>query len=161
MSRHKDFLYGHRLATPSLGLVFLRVFVGWVLFRAGLDKLTHPELRGVVAFAAPQIENAPAWTRFWFENVVQAWPALFDGLVRWGELLAGAALLTGTLVRPAAAGAVLLLLNFWFVGPPEASGYVLLLAAVTVVLGVERTGDLFGLDAQLGGKLPSWLTWVG
>jgi thiosulfate dehydrogenase [quinone] large subunit len=86
----------------------------------------------------------------------------FAGLVTWGELLVGVALVLGILTRFSAAAALLLVLNYmlakgaWFWTPSSSdAAYV----AISLALLIGGAGRTLGLDALLARRWPRSLLW--
>lgn len=117
-------------------LVLLRVYLGLVLLLAGLQ----------------QIGSEPAA------------PAglLVTGLVSWGEILVGAALILGLFTRLAAAGAVLLLVNSILGGAPWAwdpGSNMVALGVISLALLIGAAGRTLGLDGLLARRWPRSPLW--
>ena len=114
------------------------------------------------------------WVRGWVEqgqvvgfyrpvlvNIALAHPVLCARLVAWGELGIAVSLILGLLVRPAAIGGVILMINFilstWFApghGAPVwqyfgANLDHIPLLFLFVIFYATRAGDVWGLDGRL------------
>jgi thiosulfate dehydrogenase [quinone] large subunit len=147
--------------TPSWGLVLIRIVVGWIVLKAGWAKVSGETgvSAELVTGTRDAIANAPGIVRWWGENVVLAYPALFAILIAWGELLGGFALFLGALTRPAGIAVAFMFANFYFAGPVEAKYLVLLLAVCALGCAISRAGRSMGADVFLDEKLPRWVTW--
>src|SRR5438067_12265112 len=144
-------------------LLPLRLFCGWTLLNTGLKKLaagwlSRPELansiEGWLREGKPYGFYAP-----FLRSVVLPHAHVFAILVSCGELLVGAALLAGLFSRIAAAGGVLLTLNFMLghgdgIGANDTAPWVIMM----VTLMLTSPGRTLGLDAALRGRLPRWLS---
>ncbi len=144
-------------------LLPLRLFCGWTLLNTGLKKVSDGWLSG------PELANTIAgWLRDgkpygfyapFLRGVVLPHAHLFSLLVSFGELLVGTALLAGLFTRAAAAGGVLLTLNFLLgrgdgIGANNTAPWVVML----LTLMLTSPGRALGLDAALRGRVPRWLS---
>lgn len=136
----------------------LRIVMAWVFFQAGLEKLLDPEGWS----AATYLENAVADA-----NPVadlfsgMAGSGLIDGLVIFGQMGIGLALLLGILVRFSAFCGALMMILFWLsqlqggllAGLPVEHGYVvtetLVYAFLLFGLGAVGAGRIIGIDNAL------------
>lgn len=133
----------------------LRVVMAWVFFQAGVEKLLEPEGWS----AATYLENAVVETNplsGFFGGL--AGSPLIDGLVIFGQLAIGVALLLGVLVRFSAFGGALMMILFWLsgleggilAGLPVENGYIvsytLVYAFLLFGLGAVGAGRILGLD---------------
>ena len=135
-------------------LFALRFLVGWHLFYQGFGKITDPHwtARGYLELS---------WGPFLW--LVQS-PALLpvaDVIMSWGLLISGVLLMIGLFTRPAALGALGLLLMIFLALPPlDYTGFVvstrdgselwvnktLIETVALLVIASFNTGKIFGLD---------------
>jgi len=111
--------------------------VGWLMDAAALTR----QLGG-------WLESAGPWNRWYLEHVCLPGAAVFARVVPIGEASAAIALLLGAYVRPAAALALLMVLNFHF-----ASGAIFRYSFLTNGYGLPVVGGLLAL-AIGGSSLP-------
>lgn len=161
-----NFLVDSRAQTVSRALLaVLRVYLGVILLVAVWPKLTAdpsfaPRLTGFVERFA--LENGHGFYKPFLESVVLPNAGLFAWLVTVGELLVGAALVTGTATRIAAAGAIFLMLNYLFAKGawwwhPSSNDAALQFIALVVLIG--SAGRAFGVDYWLAKKWPAIPLW--
>jgi thiosulfate dehydrogenase (quinone) large subunit len=144
-------------------LTFLRIYFGAILLVAGIGKHQSdftPRLTGFlneVALAKAQ----PSYQEF-VRGVVLPHAQIFAGLVSWGEVLVGAALVLGLCTRLAASAGVLLTLNYmlakgnwpWYPSSNDAA-----FAAISIALLIGAAGRTLGLDVFLGERWPRSPFW--
>lgn len=146
-------------ATPSFGLVIVRVATGALLLYSGLRHLEAGISEDFVARTATGWADSPELVRAWGENVVLRHPWFFAQAVAWGELVLGALLFLGLLTRPAGILAAFLFANAVFAVDGSQKSLALLLAICCLACALSRAGRSAGADVFLDGKLPGWLTW--
>ena len=147
--RYNDLAMSLKDGSSGGGLRVLSVVLGAFLIFMGLGKLgwfadtsfLEAELRGWWA-------GAPAVSRWYIDMVAMPGLPLFARLVPLGELVAGAALVTGYRVRLAAAVALAMVLNFHF-----AMGLLFQAAYLTNGFGPPVVGGLTALVVG-GRRLP-------
>src|SRR5580765_1481407 len=125
-------------ASPSWGLVLIRIAVGAILLMAGWQKVSGGVSDELVLGTRDAFAHAPGILRAWGENVVLPHPSLFAHLIAWGEFLGGLAFFLGALTRPAGVAIAFQFANFYFVGPETAKHFVLLLAVCGVGCAISR-----------------------
>ena len=145
---------------PAWGLVIVRLATGLTLLREGWERIADGAGSWVVEGAAHRIAASPDYFKWWGQEVLLRWPALFSTLACWSAFLLGVALFLGVLVRPAGWLSAFLLANVYFAGPAEHESYVLLLSACALACAVGSAGRRVGFDELLEPRLPAWLTWV-
>ncbi len=95
-------------------IALLRVYTGIFFAYHGFGKLTNNQFSdGMVGFLNGRADNSPAFYRAFIELVVLPNKAFFAGLVTFGELAIGLALILGLATRYAAFAGALLVANFW------------------------------------------------
>lgn len=147
---------------PTLGLVLLRVVMGLVLVKHGWSwlrggGLDGHRIRGLVEHRVQDTSGLVAW---FGESVLLDNPAAIAFFWRWGALLLGVALATGTLTRPAGWLSALFLLGSMAYGDPADSLLAFVLAVIGIGCALGSAGRRAGLDAELDERLPGWLTWT-
>jgi uncharacterized membrane protein YphA (DoxX/SURF4 family) len=147
---------------PSCGILVARIYLGVALFLGGLSKVEKgfSDGRKLADITRKWLSEGSPYDFFepFLHEVVLPHPALFAFLVAWGELVGGACLALGLITRPAALGALVLVVaiclasgeTFWRAG--TAPAFCALALAVLIVGG--RFG---GLDGWLQRRLPRWL----
>jgi uncharacterized membrane protein YphA (DoxX/SURF4 family) len=137
-------------SAAARGLRLLALFLGVFLIFEGLGKLAwfsdsellHGALQGWLKDATPT-------SRWYLETFAIPGVPMFARLVPLGELLAGAALVTGFWTRLAAAAAFLMVLNFHV-----ASGAIFQYRFLTNGFGLPVLGGLLAL--AIGGVRLPW-----
>jgi uncharacterized membrane protein YphA (DoxX/SURF4 family) len=146
-------------ASPSWGLVLIRIAVGAILLKTGWGKVSGGVSDELVLGTRTAFESAPGFIRAWGENVVLPHPTLFSHLIAYGEFLGGLALFLGALTRPAGLAVAFMFANFYFVGPEQAQLLVALLSVCGLGCAISRAGRRCGADVFLDKVLPRWMTW--
>jgi uncharacterized membrane protein YphA (DoxX/SURF4 family) len=146
-------------ASPSWGLVLIRIVVGGILLNAGWMKITGGVSDELVLSTKLAFEQAPDFVRSWGEDVVLPHPTIFSHLIAFGEFFGGLALFLGALTRPAGLAVAFMFANFYFAGPEQMKYFVLLLSVCGLGCALSRAGSRCGADVFLDQKLPRWMTW--
>lgn len=157
-------LKGNRQTETRLWhIAILRVFFGYYFFQDGLDKLTGgftgPE--GLEKWLTTKTTGAFGWYKPFLTDVVIPYHQIFAGLVTWGMILAGLALLVGLLTRPAALAGLFMALNFYLAkggGSPATTSDQAFMVGLLVVF-LARAGRSFGCDGWLARHYPRSLLW--
>jgi thiosulfate dehydrogenase (quinone) large subunit len=136
----------------------LRVYAGIFFAWHGFEKLRGGNfVDGLSGFLDSKIETAFSFYRPFIEYVVMPNKELFAGLVSWGELSIGLALIVGLATRYAAFSAAFLVTNFWF-AKGEAllagSNHDVVWLVIMLVLALVPAGRIGGLDDGLSDRLP-------
>lgn len=152
--RH-TFLTSNMAAWPVL---LLRVYAGLVFALHGWDKVRRGDgfADGLTGFLQSHADQAYVFYWAFVESAVLPQAALFAGLVAWGELLMGLALILGVATRFAALGGVFLMLNFWFAKGASffsATNYDAVWLMIFIVLAFTPAGQIAGLDRALARRL--------
>lgn len=147
-------------ASPSWGLVLVRLAVGAILAVAGWNKILGEVGADLVLSTKDRVAEGPLWFESFMNSVVYPYPEAFAQLIQWGELLGGGALFLGVLTRPVGCISGMMLLCFSLAGPMEQLQFILLLALCCFACALSRAGSRMGLDAMLDGQFPAWLTWT-
>jgi uncharacterized membrane protein YphA (DoxX/SURF4 family) len=125
----------------AAGLRVLSLCIGVFLIFEGLGKLAWLTDSGPLAGALQGwLNEAPPTSRWYLETLAIPGVPMFARLVPLGELLAGAALVTGFWTRLAAAAAFLMVLNFHV-----ASGAIFQYRFLTNGFGLPVLGGLLAL----------------
>lgn len=136
----------------------LRVYTGIFFAWNGFGKISRGNFAdGMEGFLNFQLENSFAFYRPFIESVVLSNKPMFAGVVAWGELAVGLAMIVGLATRYAAVAGAILVLNFWFAkGLPVLAGtnHDVVWFVIFVVLGMVPAGQIAGLDDGLSDKLP-------
>lgn len=144
-------------------LVLLRLYLGAIFLVAVTPKLRTdfaPRFNGMLEKVA-LVDGHPFYQLF-VRQVVQPHAAVFAAILPCAELLIGVALVLGLLTRLAAAGAILLLLNYllakgaWFWYPSSNDAAFILIALALLIGAAGRTR---GLDALLARRWPRGVLW--
>jgi thiosulfate dehydrogenase [quinone] large subunit len=152
--------------TVSRGLlVVLRVYLGVVLLVAGWSKLTGdtsftPRMIGFVENVG--LESGYPFFQGFLRGVVLPNAGFFAGLVAWGELFGGLALVTGTATRLTSAVVILMLGGYlltkgatlWQTSSNDAP-----MMFIALVLMLGGAGRMLGVDRYLAEKWPKVLLW--
>ncbi len=147
-------------ASPSWGLVLVRIVVGFLLLVSGWRHLQAGDQLAIVSRTSEAYAAGPEVVRAIGQNVVLAHPGLFDRLIVVVELLCGVGLFLGLLTRPAGYLAAALFIAAFFLLPAEQRPLCALLAACCFACGLSRAGLRSGADVFLDERLPRWLTWT-
>ena len=131
------------------GLRVLSICLGVFMFGMGFDKLGWLTDPGILAERLNEwLSSAPAYTRWYLQTVAVPGSPILARLIPVTEMAVGVALLLGVYVRPAAAVAFFMVLNFHF-----ASDLLFYAAYLTNPYGLPVLGGLLAL--ALGGtRLP-------
>jgi uncharacterized membrane protein YphA (DoxX/SURF4 family) len=127
--------------SQAWGLVAVRIALGVFLIFEGVGKFgwlwdASPLVRQLSGW----LETAGPWNRAYLETVCLPGAPIFARLVLAGELSAGTALVLGVFTRPAAALALLMVLNFHV-----ASGVIFRYGFLTNGYGLPVVGGLLAL----------------
>jgi uncharacterized membrane protein YphA (DoxX/SURF4 family) len=150
---------------PAAPLVLLRIYIGVIFLIAVWAKLRAepsftPNLVGFLQHLA--LPNAHAFYRPFLTDVVIPHAGFFATVVTAAELLVGLALVTGTATRLAAAGAMVLVLNYmfakgaWFWMPSSNDSAFFFIA---LAVGWARAGRVCGVDRVLARRWPTVPLW--
>ncbi|MFW6265482.1 MAG: hypothetical protein ACOC2A_01770 [Halanaeroarchaeum sp.] len=129
-------------------LVAMRLAVGWVLFDAGMWRLSDPTWSTANLFGTVSPAN-PLSGAFAVLGESFAW--LLDPLFVWGPLVAGAALIFGVAVRLSVAIGVVILSLGWAASLPLGNAFLVdqhvVYIFVLFTLWTFGAGRIVGLDA--------------
>jgi uncharacterized membrane protein YphA (DoxX/SURF4 family) len=156
---------GNQGGVGEKAIACVRIFTGIIFFLFAEYKIAGSE------FTPVGFEH---WVRGWVDqgqvlgfyrpvlvNIALGHPVLCARMVAWGELGIAVSLILGLLVRPAAIGGVILMINFilstWFApghGAPVwqyfgANQDHIPLLFLFVIFYATRAGELWGLDGRL------------
>jgi thiosulfate dehydrogenase [quinone] large subunit len=128
----------------------LRIFVGSIFLRAGLEKihngfLQNPVLQDILAKWSLAGTNHPSYAIFLHDWVSPHWK-LFSHLVAFGEIFVGLSFILGFMVRPAAVIAIFMNINFMLAAGMEAQVVNTILIVVNLTLLLLSAGRCIGMD---------------
>ena len=145
----------------AFGILALRLVAGWVFLFAGLQKVFAAEPFSAAGFltfgTAGTAEGAAEGAivnpthAFWVDLAANA--QLMDVvnfIVPFGQIAIGAALILGLATRFAAAMGFVMMAGFTIAAWDFAHGVInhtALIGLVSLLLGVIRAGEIYGLDA--------------
>lgn len=139
-------------------IVLLRVYTGVFFSVHGVSTLRSNDFAtGLSDFLARNLESSYSFYRPFIESVVLPNKAIFAGLVAWGELGIGLALILGLATRYAAFIGAFMVLNFWFakgLGVFADQNHDIVWFVILIVLGFIPAGKIAGLDDGLSDRLP-------
>jgi len=139
-------------------LALLRVYTGVFFAWHGFGKISRGNFAdGMAGFLTGNLESSFRFYRPFVESVVLPNKALFAGLISWGEVAVGLALVVGLATRYAAFAGVFLVANFWFAKGQDVlagSNHDVVWLVILVVLGLVPAGKVAGLDDGLSDRLP-------
>ncbi|MDH3588144.1 MAG: DoxX family protein [Gammaproteobacteria bacterium] len=130
----------------------LRIYTGVFFLYHGFNKLTGENPFNVTGFLGMVKENSFGFYQPLIDSVFVPNAGLFSGLVAWGELLVGIALVLGLATRYAAFAGAFMLANFWFAkGQSIFNGqnHDAIWVAIFLVLALVPAGKTLGLDKTL------------
>jgi NADH dehydrogenase, FAD-containing subunit len=146
-------LYGK---TSGLWLTALRMFLGIMWLKSGIEKVHTGWLSGDILSASASVSligpTTPEWYANFVKTVVIPNAAAFQYMITLTEILLGIALFFGGLTMLAAFGAIVMDLNFFLSGTGD---WWILVVSIIVLL--SNAGMYFGADYFLIPLLKSWL----
>jgi thiosulfate dehydrogenase [quinone] large subunit len=143
--RSMSFLGDHGMTGTMgerIGMLILRLILGGAFLEAGLEKLIN-------GFSAEEyLEHGTGPLAGWFAGLTGG-TIIINGVVIWGEILIGLALILGLLLRPASiAGAAMMVLYYLPYLPPS-SGWInnqMVYMFIFIALMLSGVGYFLGLD---------------
>jgi thiosulfate dehydrogenase [quinone] large subunit len=152
-----------QIETKLWQVALLRIFFGYYFFQDGLGKLTGGFTGpGVLEKWLTTKATGPfSWYKPFLTGVVIPYHQLFAGMITWGMILAGLALLSGFLTRPAALAGIFMTLNFYLAkggGSPATTSDQAFMAGLLVVF-LTQAGRSFGFDRWLARRYPDSPLW--
>lgn len=151
-------------AVSRVLLVILRVYIGIIFLVASWPKLTGefaPRMTGVLQRSL-EAGRPHGFYQGFLENVVLSNPGLFGGLITYGELLVGLALVLGVGTRLAAGVMMFVVLNYmslkgaWF-WHPSSNDAAFFMIGVVLIMGAA--GRAYGVDYFLSRRWPRIPIW--
>ncbi|TGA98917.1 DoxX family membrane protein [Sporolactobacillus shoreae] len=124
-----------RTLTNHVLFSLIRVGLGISWLHEGIFKVqAHFTMSGLTQ-AVTSNTVTPDWYKVFMVHFVEPNTALFNLLIPWGEILAGAGLITGILTLPALSGAIFMNINYWlanmiYIYPLQLLVAVILLIAI-------------------------------
>lgn len=151
----------HTFVTSNMAawpVLFLRIYAGVLFAIHGWGKVSRGDgfVEGMTGFLQSNQEQAYAFYWSFVESAVLPQASLFAGLVAWGELVMGIALILGFATRYAALGGMFLMANFWFMKGESfftATNYDAVWLMIFLVLAFTPAGQIGGVDRVLSRRL--------
>ncbi|WP_078393133.1 DoxX family protein [Shouchella patagoniensis] len=149
-------MFTHYLTKSNVsmvGLLFVRLYLGWQWFSSGLGKITGDGFNAS-GFLAVAVENpvrsgsgaiAYPWYNSFIETIVLPNAEIFSFIVMWGELLVGLGLIVGLFTTTAAFFGGTMNVSFMLAGTVSTNPIMLLLA-ILLMIGKGKSGAI-GLDS--------------
>ena len=146
----------HEALKDGIYLAPVRVFIGIGWLRAFAEKAIEPGWRDgtrLAGFLQRQVEGgtiafppyqALVTDGFLAQTLVLGW------IVMLGQLLAGLAIVSGSLTTAALVGGIFMNLNFLLAGVPDPSVFYIVIQMVLMLAG---TGAILGVDARLAARV--------
>ena len=141
-------------------LVPVRVFIGVGWLRAFAEKAVEPSWHdgaSLSAFLTRQLDAGmvvfPPYQML-VSDVFLTHAMLLGWIVMLGQLLAGVAIMSGTLTSAALLGGIFMNLNFLLSGVPDPSAFYIIIQMVLLLAG---TGAILGIDARHDAQNRSFL----
>ncbi|GAA0286249.1 thiosulfate dehydrogenase [quinone] large subunit [Gracilibacillus halotolerans] len=130
-------------------LAFIRIYLGYQWFTAGVGKVTGGFdatgfIQGAIAKAGGENPTVQGWWAAFLEAVALPGADLFTFLVAWGEVLVGIALILGLFTNFAALMGIIMNFAFLFSGTISTNGQMILLTTFILVAGFNA--GKYGLD---------------
>jgi thiosulfate dehydrogenase (quinone) large subunit len=134
----------------------LRIYAGVFFTYNGFHKVVNDRFTdGMVGFLGGRANNSPEFYRSFVESVVIPNKEIFAGLVTFGEIAIGLALVLGLATRYAAIAGALLVTNFWLVkgqGMLDGTNHDAVWLVIFLVLALVPAGRIAGLDDGLSDR---------
>lgn len=134
-----------------------RVYRSFFVYN-GFRKVVNDRFtEGMVGFLNGRADSSPEFYRSFVESVVLPNKALFAGMVAFGELAIGLAMILGLATRYAAAAGAFLVIIFWMAkgqGALDGTNHDAVWLAIFLVLALVPAGRIAGLDDGLADRFP-------
>ncbi|MBT8135412.1 MAG: DoxX family protein [Gammaproteobacteria bacterium] len=133
----------------------LRIYTGIFFAYHGFGKLTRETGFNITGFLEAMKDKSFGFYQPLIESVFLPNAGLFSGLVAWGELLVGVALVLGVAVRYASIAGAFMLANFWFAKGQsifDGQNHDAIWVAIFLVLALVPAGKFLGLDQKLADR---------
>lgn len=125
-----------------IGMLILRLILGGAMLEAGLEKLIN-------GFSAEEyLEHGTGPLAGWFSGLTGG-TEVINGIVIWGEILIGMALILGLLLRLASLGGAVMMVLYYLPYLPPSSGWInnqMVYMFIFIALILSGIGYYFGLD---------------
>lgn len=134
---------GSNTFSAKLALLSLRLILGGAFLEAGLDKL----INGFSAVGYLQHGTGP-FAGFFAGMASSA--GVINGLVIWGEILIGIAVISGGALRFASLAGVIMMVLYYLPYLPPSNGWIgeqIVYAFIFIALMFSGSGYFFGVDA--------------
>ncbi|MEZ4864623.1 MAG: hypothetical protein R3C14_25155 [Caldilineaceae bacterium] len=146
------------LQNSNVYLLPLRLFIGLGWLRCGVEKIMDIHWltgQALVHFLQNQVGQDAVYFPFYqhlIHTVFEPNALLFSWLVIIGELLVGAAVMSGTLTNLALLAGLFMNINFVLAGVVSPSAFYIVIQSV---LFISNVGATFGIDRFLAADVPS------
>ena len=134
----------------------LRIYTGVFFTYNGFRKVINEKFTdGMVGFLNGRADQSPEFYRAFLESWVIPNKAFFAGLVTFGEIAIGLALILGLATRYASVAGALLVTNFWLAkgqGVLDGTNHDVVWLVIFLVLALVPAGRIAGLDDGLSDK---------
>ncbi len=153
----------------KISVFILRISMGWLMFYSGITKVLSSNWS-----AAFYLKDAKTFHSFFNWLLQPGIMPVTNNLVVWGEVLIGAALILGIMVRLSSIGGFIMMLLFYlpilsFPYPDAYSfivNYHIIYAFVFLALAAIRAGRTWGLEnwcsnLPICSKYPRLRAWLG
>jgi len=134
----------------------LRIYAGVFFTYNGFRKVINEKFTdGMVGFLNGRADQSPEFYRAFLESWVIPNKAFFAGLVTFGEIAIGLALILGLATRYASVAGALLVTNFWLAkgqGVLDGTNHDVVWLVIFLVLALVPAGRIAGLDDGLSDK---------
>jgi thiosulfate dehydrogenase [quinone] large subunit len=140
--------------------LIVRVYVGWQWFEAGIEKVGNPAwvgngagsaltgfIKGALGKSTGAHPDVQGWYAAFLQNVVLPHVSTWSGLVAYGEVLVGVALILGCLTGIAAFFGLFMNLNYLLAGTVSINP-ILFTLAIGIILA-WRVAGYWGGDRYL------------
>lgn len=134
----------------------LRIYTGVFFTYNGFRKVVNDQFTdGMVGFLNGRADHSPEFYQSFVESVVMPNKAFFAGLVTFGEIAIGLALILGLATRYAAVAGALMVTNFWLAkgqGVLDGTNHDVVWLMIFLVLALVPAGRIAGLDDGLSDR---------
>lgn len=143
-------------------LAFLRIYIGYQWLTSGYGKIVGGEfdaagfIQGAIANSTGEGATVQAWWGTFLETMALPNAGLFTGMVMWGELLVGIALILGIFTNFSALMGITMNFAFLFSGTVSTNAQMVIITVFLMVAGYNA--GRYGLDRWVLPFLKSKIT---